>query len=125
MESLKIIAEESPSIIKIVLSSRDDSNIFAHFADASKLRVTEADTRQDMELYVQHRVSAAIRQRALLDGIVPDRLRVDMINFLPAKAGEMYVKATSTKFELWLISLGSSGLICKLKGFESSSPEIA
>lgn len=89
LESLIRIRDESPSVIKIFLSSRDDSNIFAHLPDAVMLRVQEADTRNDMELFVKHRVNAAILSRDLLDGSVSKSLQDNLVSYLLDRAGEM------------------------------------
>jgi hypothetical protein len=89
LRSLIRIRDESPSVIKILLSSRDSSNVFAHLSDAERLRVHEDDTQQDMELYVRHCVSTAIANRNLLDGDVPEDLQKDLVSFLVNRAGEM------------------------------------
>lgn len=89
LESLIRIRDESSSVVKIFLSSRDDVNIFAHLPDAIMVRVQETDTRRDMELFVRHRVSTAIANRNLLDGNVPRSLQDDLISFLLDRAGEM------------------------------------
>lgn len=89
LKSLIRIRDESPSVIKILLSSRDSSNVFAHLSDAERLRVHEDDTQQDMELYVRHCVSTAIANRNLLDGDVPEDLQRGLVSFLVNRAGEM------------------------------------
>jgi hypothetical protein len=48
------IRDESARVVKIFLSSRDNSNVIAGLQDASMLRVQDTDTRQDMELFVEH-----------------------------------------------------------------------
>ncbi|KAK2804368.1 hypothetical protein FQN50_006659 [Emmonsiellopsis sp. PD_5] len=91
LESLIRVRDESSSVIKIFLSSRDDSNIFARLPDAVMLRVQETNTRQDMELFVKYTVSTAIKNRNLLDGNVPPSLEDDLVRFLLDRAGEMFL----------------------------------
>ncbi|KAK2784599.1 hypothetical protein FQN53_008426 [Emmonsiellopsis sp. PD_33] len=91
LESLIRVRDESSSVIKIFLSSRDDSNIFARLPDAVMLRVQETNTRQDMELFVKYRVSTAIKNRNLLDGNVPPSLEDGLVKFLLDRAGEMFL----------------------------------
>ncbi|RMJ22394.1 Ankyrin repeat protein [Aspergillus sp. HF37] len=89
--SLVRIRDETLSVIKILLSSRECSNIFAHLSNADRLRVHEDDTQQDMELYVRHRVSTVIANRNLLDVDVPEDLQKDLVSFLVDLAGEMFL----------------------------------
>lgn len=89
LNALIKLRDESASVAKILLSSRDNSNIFAGVPDALMLRVQETDTRSDMEVYVRHCVTSAIETRNLLNGCVPAELREDLISFLLGRAGEM------------------------------------
>lgn len=91
LDALVRIRDESASVVKIFLSSRDNSNVFATLVDASMLRVQETDTRQDMELFIEHCVSTAISTRNLLDGSVSDDLRKEIKQFLLGRAGEMFL----------------------------------
>ncbi len=89
LNALIKLRDESTSVVKIFLSSRDNSNIFAGVPDALMLRVQDVDTRSDMEVYVRHCVSSAIETRNLLNGCVSAELREDLISFLLDRAGEM------------------------------------
>lgn len=89
LKSLNRIRDESSSVVKIFISSRTDSNIFAHLPDAISLRVQDADTKHDMELFVRHRLSIAIENRHLLYGNVPKSLQEELVRFLVGRAGEM------------------------------------
>jgi hypothetical protein len=83
------IRDESASVVKVFLSSRENSNVMAGLQDASMLRVQDTDTRQDMEVFVEHCVSTSISARNLLDGNVSDDLRHKLTQFLLNRAGEM------------------------------------
>ncbi|KAJ9273834.1 hypothetical protein DTO212C5_113 [Paecilomyces variotii] len=89
LDALVRIRDESASVVKIFLSSRDNNNIFAGLPDALKIRVQDTEARDDMELYVGHCVATAISTRNLLNGSVPDQLRQELVEFLLERAGEM------------------------------------
>ena len=75
LESITRIRDESASVVKIFLPSRDNSNVLADLPGDPKIRVQDVDTRQDIELYVRHCVSTAIHARNLLNGCVPGGLQ--------------------------------------------------
>ncbi|KAJ6180539.1 hypothetical protein N7519_011000 [Penicillium mononematosum] len=104
------IRDESASVVKVFLSSRENSNVMAVLQDASMLRVQDTDTRQDMEVFVEHCVSTSISARNLLDGNVSDDLRHKLTQFLLNRAGEMF---------LW-VQLQLE-LLCKLRSASSVS----
>ncbi|OQE31088.1 hypothetical protein PENFLA_c002G03105 [Penicillium flavigenum] len=104
------IRDESASVVKVFLSSRENSNVMAGLQDASMLRVQDTDTRQDMEVFVEHCVSTSISARNLLDGNVSDDLRHKLTQLLLNRAGEMF---------LW-VQLQLE-LLCKLRSASSVS----
>jgi hypothetical protein len=89
LDALIRVRDESASVIKIFLSSRDNNNVIAGLPGASILRVKDTDTRQDMVVFVEHCVSTAISTRNLLDGNVSGDLRHEINQFLLNRAGEM------------------------------------
>lgn len=85
------IRDESASVVKIFVSSRDNVNVITSLPDASVFRVQEIDTRNDMELFVEYCVTNAISTRSLLHGNVSDNLRHEIKKFLLDRAGEMFL----------------------------------
>jgi len=89
VDAFKSITRESGSVVKVFITSRDNSNVLALLADASKIRIHDGDNRADMELFVRHHVSLAIRSCRLLDGNVSSDLQEDLVQALLAGSGEM------------------------------------
>lgn len=77
------------SVVKVLVNSRDDTKIRALLPDAEALRVKTEHTRVDMYSFVREEVSSAIRNRRMLNKVVSDTLKEDLINVLIAGAGEM------------------------------------
>ncbi|KAE8164531.1 hypothetical protein BDV40DRAFT_298331 [Aspergillus tamarii] len=85
LDAITRIRNESVSGVKIFLSSRDNSSIFAALPDALKLRVQEVDTQQDMELYIRHCVSTPGATRRLLNRYILNDLQQQLVDFSLAK----------------------------------------
>ena len=85
LDAITRIRNESVSGVEIFLSSRDNSSIFAALPDASKLRVQEVDTQQDMELYIRHCVSTPSATRRLLNRYILNDLQQQLVDFSLAK----------------------------------------
>ena len=107
LDALKHIVAESASVVKILITSRNDSKVFALLPDVQRICINRTDTRADMELFVRHHVDRVIRTKRFLCGFVTDALRQDIINVLVDRAEEMF---------LWVLLQIDS--LCRLK-FES------
>lgn len=89
LSALVQIVQDSLSVVKVFLTSRDDSNIHALLSDAVAVRIQNEYTRKDMDKFVRHMLSSAIQDRKILNGVISDNLRQDLISALTAGAGEM------------------------------------
>ena len=89
LSTLTQIVQDSLSVVKVFVTSRDDSNIFALLSDSVTVRIQNNSTRNDMEVFVHREVSSAIQNRRMLNGVVSDNLRQEMMDVLIAGAGEM------------------------------------
>lgn len=89
LSGLTQIVQDSLSIVKVFVTSRDDSNIHALLSDALAVRIQNNRTRKDMNVFVSSEVSSAIQNRRMLNGVVSDSLRQDLMNVLVVGAGEM------------------------------------
>ena len=89
LNALVQIVQSSMSVVKVFVTSRDDTKIHALLPDAEALRVKTEHTRVDMYTFVREEVSSAIRNRRMLNGVVSDTLKEDLISVLVAGAGEM------------------------------------
>ena len=89
VDALKRITRESGSVVKVFITSRDNSNVLALLLYAPKIRIHDHDNRADMELFVRQQVALAIRGCKLLNGDVSGDLHEDLIQALLDGAGEM------------------------------------
>ena len=89
LSALNQITKESASVVKVFVTSRDDSNIHALLPNALAVRIQSQNNREDMELFVRHEISLAVQHRKMLNGSVSDELREDLTQVLTAGAAEM------------------------------------
>lgn len=101
VEALGQIIIDSLNAVKVFLTTRNDSRLFALFsedpekcpmlgnADVQKIRISREDTRSDMEAYVKLQLSIMKSGRRLLKGDVSLRLSQFLVDKLVDGAGEM------------------------------------
>lgn len=89
LSTLVQIVQNSLSVVKVFVTSRDDNNIHALLSDAVAVRIQIEHTRKDMDEFVHQQLSSAIQNRMLLNGVVSDNLKLDLLSVLTAGAGEM------------------------------------
>ena len=89
LSALTQIVQDSFSVVKVFVTSRDDSNIHALLSGALALRITNQNTRRDMDDFVHQVVSSAVQSRRLLNGVVSGSLKQELVGALIAAAGEM------------------------------------
>jgi hypothetical protein len=76
-------------VVKIFLSSRDDTNLSQWLEGATELRLQVEMTQNDMHRFVNHCVSSAISNKQLVDGVVDIGLQAKLESYLLARAGRM------------------------------------
>jgi Cdc6-like AAA superfamily ATPase len=89
VDALKQIITKSESVIKILITTRDNSNVIALLSDASKLRIYDHDNRADMKLFVHHHVTLAIQGCNLLNENVSNDPQENLVHALLNGAKEM------------------------------------
>jgi len=89
LSALIQIVQDSRSVVKVFVTSRDDSNIHALLSDAVAIRIQNKHTRKDMDKFIHQELSSAIQNRRMLNGVVSDSLKQGLISALIAGAGEM------------------------------------
>lgn len=89
LSALTQVVQESLSVVKVLVTSRDDSNIHALLPDAVAVRIQNEYTRKDMDNFVHREIYSAIQDRRMLNGTVSDDLQKDLESVLIAGAGEM------------------------------------
>ena len=91
LSALIQIVQDSLSVVKVFVTSRADSNIYALLSGAVAVRIQNEHTRKDMDEFVHQEISSAIQNRRMLNGVISDHLKRDLTSVLRAGAGEMYV----------------------------------
>ena len=89
LSALAQVVQESLSVVKVLVTSRDDSNIHALLTDAVAVRVQNEHTRKDMVDFVHQEVYSAIQERRMLNGTVSADLQKELESVLVAGAREM------------------------------------
>ena len=89
LSALIQIVQDSLSVVKVFVTSRDDSNIRALLSDAMAVRIHNEHTQKDMDEFVHQEVSSAIQNRRILNGVVSDNLKQGLMSVLIAGAGGM------------------------------------
>lgn len=89
LSALTQIVQDSLSVVKVFVTSRDDTNIYTLLSSAVTLRIQIEHTRKDMDEFVCQELSSAIQNRRLLNGAVSDNLKQNLMGALIAGAGEM------------------------------------
>ena len=89
LSALTQVVQQSLSVVKVLVTSRDDSNIHALLPEAVALRIQNEHTRKDMVDFVHREVYSAIQDRRMLNGNVSEDLQKDLENVLITGAREM------------------------------------
>ena len=89
LSALTQVVQESSSVVKVLVTSRDDSNIHALLPDAVAVRVQYEHIRKDMKNFVHQEVYSAIQDRRMLNGTVSAEFQNDLESVLIAGAREM------------------------------------
>lgn len=115
---LKRIVAESHNVAKILVSSRQDSDIDAHFDCQEQIRVTEDQTHGDLNRFIEAQVTAAVQGRRILPGQeISPALHKSIVEGLKSKAHGMLVITDREREDPMLIRKGSNGSACRLKTF--------
>lgn len=93
MHSNKIVAQ-CASAVKVFITSRNDSRVFALVPDTQRICVNSSDSRSDMGIFVHNRLDCVVQSKRLLNGDVSESLREDLNHALLNGAIEMFLWAT-------------------------------
>ncbi|KAI4223157.1 MAG: hypothetical protein L6R36_005628 [Xanthoria steineri] len=104
INALEQLVVQCASVVKIFITSRNESRVLKSVREAHRICVNSIDNRSDMETFVHHRLDCAIQSRRLLNGEVSNALRQMLIRALLNSAGEMF---------LWVILQVEN--LCRLK----------
>ncbi|KAK3381588.1 hypothetical protein B0H63DRAFT_524293 [Podospora didyma] len=93
LDALNTIAVNAGSVVKIFVTCRNDSQIFALAPAARYIQVRRQDTQPDMESFIIQELDTVIKERRLLNGNVPPQLGFRILASLLHDAGEMFLWA--------------------------------
>ena len=94
LNALRYLVENSSSVLKVFVSSREEAAIARSLYYASSIRVTSADNSKDVTVFVNHYISKAVEQKRLLGGRVSSSLQEDIRTNIIDGAGEMFLWAS-------------------------------
>ncbi|KAL8992618.1 MAG: hypothetical protein Q9169_006964 [Polycauliona sp. 2 TL-2023] len=91
--ALKDIVQKSNSLIKIIVSSRNDPDIVCRLSSVPNVYIKSDDNSQDIDMFVELEIDKAIDEQRLLQGLVPSSLRERIIIKLRDRANGMFLWA--------------------------------
>ena len=94
LDALRYLIENSSSVLKIFVSSREEAAIARRLYYARSIRVTSADNSKDVTVFVNHSVSKAVEQKRLLGGRVSSSSQKEITTKIIDGAGEMFLWAS-------------------------------
>lgn len=89
LDALSRILQDSCSLVKILVSSRADSDIVCHLLDCLNLQIEASQNQEDIESYVNFELQSLIKRKKLLHGSVPEDLERTIASYLRVQAKGM------------------------------------
>lgn len=93
VEALQQIIALSASVVKVFLTSRDNTQLLALLEHEARIRVSSKHNGTDVDAFVQLEIDKAVRQKRLLNGNISSDLVVMMSQELRRGSGEMFLWA--------------------------------
>lgn len=90
LRALGTIISNSSSLVKIFVSSRDDSDIVLRLEDVPNLSIRARDNEEDIQRFVREEVTRRIKDKELLRGTVSKELKEKIISTLTEGSDGMY-----------------------------------
>lgn len=91
--ALRKIIQESASLVKVFVSSRDDHDIIHRLQNSPNLYIHSEDNGEDIDRFADSQVTPAIREEKLICGKVTRDLKDTIIKTLILKAEGMSVSS--------------------------------
>ena len=89
LTGLDNIIQQSASLVKVFVSSRDDNDIVCRLNHSPNLFIRASDNSEDIERFVRSEVAKGIKDKRLLSGQVSERLKSRIIATLVDRAQGM------------------------------------
>lgn len=80
--ALDNIIQKSPSLVKVFVSSREDSDIVCRLERSPNILIDAMDNGHDIERFVHTELDKAVSEKRLLGGIVSERLYTKIVEKL-------------------------------------------
>ncbi|KAL8666371.1 MAG: hypothetical protein Q9168_007498 [Polycauliona sp. 1 TL-2023] len=93
LAALKDIVQKSNNLIKVIVSSRNDSDIVCRLNDVPNVYIDSDDNGVDVDRFVEQELGKAIDERRLLQGNVSSSLRQRILGNLKGRANGMFLWA--------------------------------
>ncbi|KAL8850414.1 MAG: hypothetical protein Q9221_004646 [Calogaya cf. arnoldii] len=93
LQALKDIVQNSNSLVKVIVSSRDDSDIVCRLNDVPNVYISSNDNGDDVDRYVEQELDKAIDEQRLLQGRVSTSLRQRILDELRSRTHGMFLWA--------------------------------
>ncbi|KAL8710758.1 MAG: hypothetical protein Q9220_004776 [cf. Caloplaca sp. 1 TL-2023] len=94
LQALRDIVRDSASLIKIMVSSRDDSDIVCRLANVPNVYINSENNDDDINRFIDLELEKAIVEQRLLQGRVPDYLKGQILWELKGGANGMFLWAS-------------------------------
>ena len=91
LKALINIIEKSKNLVKIFATTRMDTDILRQFEEFPMIELQPDDNISDIAQFVKTKVQSTINDCKLLDGDVPDRLKVEICDVLCKRSRGMWV----------------------------------
>ena len=89
LKALTQIVSESSNVIKVFVTSRNNSNIFGILKNAKKICIHAHNNEGDVEQFARNEVDKVVQESRLLNGLASPQLQADLVQILLDGAGEM------------------------------------
>jgi hypothetical protein len=89
LRELITLRDDPARILKIFVSSRDDTNLSQWLKGVTEIRLQASLTQTDMHNFIGHCVSSAIDNKQLLDGLVDSALQSELESYFLDRASGM------------------------------------
>lgn len=90
VNALKQMVAQSTSVVKVFITSRNDSMVLTLVPDTQRNCVNSSDSRSDRETFAHNHLEYVVQSKRLLNGDVSESLREDLNLALLNSAGEMF-----------------------------------
>ena len=91
LKTLKNIIGKSKNLVKIFATTRMDIDILRQFETFPRIELQPDDNMGDINQFVKTKLQSTIDDRLLLDGDVPDELKVEICGVLCERSRGMYI----------------------------------